>query len=116
MQDRAGHKGGKRMYYFIVNYRGGNGRGQKVWKSIRAILEAENIPYHAWRTRGRGHAAFISQSSAEQDPEADRKQDHAAQNGGGTRKFHAEISSDPDPGQADDQGDRQYDHGRRKGL
>ena len=48
------------MYYFIVNYRGGNGRGQRVWKNIRKILEAENIPYHAWRTRGRGHAARLT--------------------------------------------------------
>ena len=48
------------MYYFIVNYRGGNGRGQKVWKDVRSILEAESVPYHAWRTRGRGHAARLA--------------------------------------------------------
>ena len=76
------------------------------------MISAVTVPALSRRV----YAASISQASAEQDPEADRQQDHAAQDGGAARKFHAEIPSDPDPGQADDQGDRQYDHGRRKGL
>ena len=48
------------MYFFIVNYGGGSGRGRKTWRDIRGILEAEAVPYHAFRTRYPGHATRLT--------------------------------------------------------
>lgn len=48
------------MYYFIVNYGGGSGHGKKTWKNVRGILEAESVPYHAYRTKYPGHASRIA--------------------------------------------------------
>ena len=48
------------MYFFIVNYGGGSGHGRKTWRNIRGILEAEAVPYHAFRTRYPGHATRLT--------------------------------------------------------
>ena len=50
------------MYYFIVNYGGGRGRGKKTLKNVTGILDAEMIPYHAWRTEYPGHATKLTTS------------------------------------------------------
>ena len=61
------------MYYFIVNYRGGSGRGAKAWKDIRGILKEKHVEYHAWKTKGLGHAtklaaAIVSRYGSRENP------------------------------------------------
>ncbi len=48
------------MYYFIVNYSGGSGRGRKAWRDISGVLKERKIPFRAWRTKGPGHATRLA--------------------------------------------------------
>ena len=48
------------MYFFIVNYGGGSGRGRRVWRDVRGILQAEAVPYRAFRTKYPGHATRLT--------------------------------------------------------
>ena len=48
------------MYYFIVNYDGGSGRGRKAWADIRAVLKDQQVPFRAWKTAYPGHATKLA--------------------------------------------------------
>jgi diacylglycerol kinase (ATP) len=46
--------------YFIVNLQAKNGRCRKVWQKIEQELKKQHIPFHAFFTEYRGHAAELA--------------------------------------------------------
>ena len=80
------------------------------------VWTAAHLPVSGISARSKRKLSEASKTSAHQDPDADRDQDEASENGSLTRQPHSDIAADPDPRQADDQGHSRDDQGSRQRL
>ncbi|MBR5509257.1 MAG: diacylglycerol kinase family lipid kinase [Lachnospiraceae bacterium] len=55
------------MLYFIVNEKSKSGKGTRIWKELRTFLEKQNIPYEAWTTEYKNHAALLAKKICEKN-------------------------------------------------
>jgi diacylglycerol kinase (ATP) len=53
-------------YYFVVNPVSGRGKTARAWEQLKAILEAENIPFSYSLTQAPGHATELAKQAVEQ--------------------------------------------------
>lgn len=53
------------MYYFIVNPNSGGGKGFRIWKKLKKLLEYSCTEYEAYFTHGQGDARVISKQLTE---------------------------------------------------
>lgn len=57
------------MLYFIVNETARTGKGISVWRQVQTELRAQKLPYKAYMTKHRGHAAELARMISEKEEE-----------------------------------------------
>ncbi|WP_349410831.1 diacylglycerol kinase family protein [Pseudalkalibacillus sp. SCS-8] len=51
----------EKFLIIIINPKSGNGRGEKIWKKVKADLQKRNVPFRSFFTQKQGHAKELAQ-------------------------------------------------------